>query len=121
MSWTTKQIRYLDEHAHEGADEIAEALGKTVKAVQWMASKRGVSLRKRYTCPKCGSVRTVPLNAVTGWCRICTKEEHVRQLGQEAELERKEVRREQELDREANRYYNRKYRAKKKRKSPKKS
>lgn len=114
--WTTWELRYLDEHAEEGAEAIAEALGKTVKAVQWQASQRGVSLAIRYTCPRCGKTTRQPLNARTGFCKLCNLEVHMAQLKEEARREQEEVRKEQALMRERNRYYNQKYRAKKKRK-----
>ena len=45
MTWTSSEVRYLEEHAGDGAVAIAEALGKTVRAVEVQASKYGLSLR----------------------------------------------------------------------------
>lgn len=114
MTWTPRQIRYLDEHAQDGAEKIAKALGMTVNAVQIMVSRRGLSLKKRWVCPKCGSTTTKPLNSITGWCPLCVKKERVRGLRIEAQSIKDEARVEEELNKEANRYYNQKLRAKKK-------
>lgn len=114
MQWTMREIRYLDEHANEGAEAIAEALGRTYSSVVQQAHSRGVSLKRRWICPRCGATVRNPLNAQTGWCVLCTKEEHVKHLREEAEQARREAKRERELNKERNRYYNVKLRAKKK-------
>lgn len=75
MHWTSREIAYLEAHAHEGAQAIAEALGKTVSSVQLQAHRYGISLRKRWICPKCGEEVYTPLAKWTGWCRQCTTEE----------------------------------------------
>lgn len=113
--WTTGQIRYLDENCHEGAEFIAAQLGKSVSAVQVMASRRGVSLKKRYQCPKCGATVANPLNSTTGWCANCTKEERAKRYADELAAEREEVERELRANKERQRLYSQRYRARKKR------
>ena len=71
--WTMREIRYLEEHANEGSAAIAKALGRSAGAVRIQASHYGISLRKRWHCPKCGHWSCKPLNARTGWCATCTK------------------------------------------------
>lgn len=34
MTWTSSEVRYLEEHAGDGAAAIAEALGKSVTAIE---------------------------------------------------------------------------------------
>lgn len=40
--WSTREIRYLREHAGDGAKEIAKALGRTTEAVKLQARKCGI-------------------------------------------------------------------------------
>ena len=47
--WSTREIRYLKEHAGDGAKEIAKALGRTTEAVKLQARKCGICLL--YTSP----------------------------------------------------------------------
>lgn len=37
--WSTSEIRYLEQHAHEGVKAIAFALGRSSKAVESQASR----------------------------------------------------------------------------------
>ena len=115
MNWTTAEIRYLEEHAGDGARAIAEALGRTVDSVKWQARQCGLSLRRRWQCPKCGMQTFKPLNRRSGWCSACTKEERAREYSRQVHSIEEEVRREEKANRERQRLYNRKYVAKKKR------
>ena len=63
MKWTTREIKYLEEHANDGAEEIAEALGRTIISVQVQACRYGISLAPRCRCPKCGAVTRKPQRA----------------------------------------------------------
>ena len=62
MTWTSSEVRYLEEHAGDGAVAIAEALGKSVTAIEVQAHRYGLSLRKRWLCPKCGRETFKPLD-----------------------------------------------------------
>lgn len=112
--WTTREIRYLEEHGHEGAEAVARKLGRSLVSVQHAASALGVSLRKRWRCPKCGRMTKRPLNASTGWCLACTKELRNREAAEEVRELEDEASRLARLDSERNRLYVRKSRAKKK-------
>ncbi len=114
--WTTGEIRYLEEHAGDGAEAVAEALGRTVKSVQVQAQRYGLSLRKAWLCPKCGSKTHKPLSAKTGWCVSCTREARNESLAREVDELRKEAMREKKVNRERQRLYSAKSRAKKSRK-----
>ncbi len=48
MNWTTDEIRYLEEHAGDGAVAVAEHLGRSVVSVQVQASRYGVSLARSW-------------------------------------------------------------------------
>lgn len=104
MRWTTEEIRYLEEHAHEGTVAVGKALGRSPGSVQIQASRYGVSMQRRWQCPRCGAVVGSPLSTRTGWCKACTKaersdriEEEVRELRDEVERNRREDRRRQAL------------------------
>lgn len=114
MYWTTYKLRYLEEHANEGAEAIAEALGCSRTAVEVQASRYGISLRKRWRCPRCGMVTFRPLSTVTGWCANCTKEARRERIAEEVRELEEEVRRQERENRERQRLYARKHRAKKK-------
>ena len=73
--WTPAEVSYLTAHANEGAQAVADALGRSVRSVECAASRYRVSLRRRWMCPRCSRVTYVPLSAQTGWCRTCTIEE----------------------------------------------
>lgn len=113
--WTTGEVRYLDEHAHEGAAAIARALGRSVYSVQQQASTYRISLQIRWHCPRCGHWTRRPLDSRTGWCAVCTKAERRRRYEQEVRELEEEVMREREEDRMRQALYARKCRVKKKR------
>lgn len=97
--WTVNEVRYLEAHAHEGADAVAIALGRSRSAVKHQAAAYGISLRRRWFCPKCGKWAYKPLNGRTGWCAACTK--RARRWRKEDELAdmREQKEREQAEDR----------------------
>lgn len=70
--WRRWEIDYLSKHAGNGAQAVAEKLGRSAKAVQNMASRLGISLREISLCPNCGQETYLPLSPRTGWCRACT-------------------------------------------------
>lgn len=80
----------MEVHRADGAEKIARKLGRSVHSVETQASKYGISLRKRYHCPKCGFHSFVPLSASTGWCRSCT----LRASREKAESVNRELRKE---------------------------
>lgn len=112
MTWTSSEVRYLEEHAGDGAAAIAEALGKTVRAVEVQASKYGLSLRRRWICPRCGRQTFKPLSSRTGWCVSCTREQRAAEIAEQVRAMEEEVRREGRVNKERQRLYSRKYRAK---------
>lgn len=112
--WTTHELSYLEEHAGEGAEAIAEALGFTPRAVEVQASKYGISLRKFWLCPNCGMKTRKPLSPKTGWCASCTKELRNEGIAEEVRALEEEVRREEKVNRERQRLYSAKSRARKK-------
>lgn len=114
MNWTSREIRYLEEHAEDGAEAIAEALGRSKSSVEHQAHRYGVSIRRRWRCPKCGAVTRKPLSSVTGWCANCTKEERRGRIAEEVRELEEEVRRAQREDRERQALYSKKSRARKK-------
>lgn len=113
MTWTSSEVRYLEEHAGDGAEAIAKALGKSVKAVKNQAMRYGLSLRKRCLCPKCGRETFKPLSNRTGWCVSCTREQRAAEIAEQVRAMEEEVRREDKANKERQRLYSRKYRAKK--------
>ena len=70
MRWTRAEMEFLERNAANGASWLAAALGRSKVAVQSKASRMGVSLVYRWTCPRCGraSFQTAGRN---GWCRTC--------------------------------------------------
>ena len=48
MKWTTREIKYLEDHAEDGAEAIAEALGRSVQSVKAQAKRFGLSLRRAW-------------------------------------------------------------------------
>lgn len=70
--WKPWELELLCRRADEGAEAVAEATGRTVKAVQHMASRMAVSLRRSWNCPNCGQETYTPLSPRTGWCRACS-------------------------------------------------
>lgn len=113
MKWTSREIKYLEEHAGDGAEAIAEALNRTKRSVEIQASKYGVSLRKTWVCPKCGMLVSKPLSRRTGWCAACTKERRREFLEKQVRELEEEARRNEREDRERQRLYSRKSRARK--------
>lgn len=111
--WSTRELRYLEEHAGEGAAAIAKALGRSRQSVKQQAMRSGLSLRQRSQCPNCGRWTFRPLNRVNGWCMECTKELHMRELAEQANAMREEAVRERRNNRERQRHYSAKSRAKK--------
>lgn len=75
MRWSRWEVDCLVVHAGEGAEAVAQRLGRSVASVQVMASRLGISLARRWECPRCGKVTYLPLSPKTGACRICTVEE----------------------------------------------
>ena len=114
--WSTSEVAYLEEHAPEGAEAVAEALGRSPESVRQQAKRYGVSLRKRWYCPKCGHWSAKPLSVKTGWCAVCTKAERRRYLEQEVRDLEEEVMRERDEDRKRQAIYSKKSRLKKSRK-----
>ena len=110
--WSSREIAYLQDHAHEGAAAIAAALGRSTSSVQWQASQYGISLKVRWQCPSCGAWSTKPPSKRTGWCSACTKARQREKLEEEArELER-QVMREREENRKRQAIYSKKNRLK---------
>lgn len=104
--WTEREEAYLQGHASDGAQAVADALGRTVSSVQTHASRMGISLYKRWRCPKCGRYSYKPLTKWSGWCRKCSieasadtaalKNRQIRkEIAEEKEAIRKEERRRQ--------------------------
>lgn len=114
MKWTSREIKYLEEHAGDGAKEIAKVLNRTARSVENQARRFGVSLRRSWMCPKCGMRVSKPLSSRTGWCAACTKEKRREFLAEQVRDLEEEVRRNEREDKERQRLYSRKSRAKKK-------
>ena len=100
--WKDHEEDYLREHAGDGAQAIANALGRTVPSVKTHASRMGVSLYKRWHCPRCGRYTYKPLTKWSGWCRKCSIEESAdtaalknRQIRREVAEEKEAIRREE--------------------------
>lgn len=70
--WQEWEFDYLRKHAGDGAEAIAEKLGRSKGAVKIMASRERISLSRHWTCPRCGRKTYQPLVAWSGWCRRCT-------------------------------------------------
>lgn len=70
--WKDWELDYLYNHAGDGAQSIAEKLGRTKGAVEVMASRERISLTRRWRCPRCGRTTYAPLVQWSGWCRRCT-------------------------------------------------
>lgn len=68
-------MRYLSEHAGDGAVPIAEKLGRSVISVQVKASRMGLSLCRRWLCPRCGHYTYSEPVSHTGWCLKCSIDE----------------------------------------------
>ena len=112
--WTSGEVRYLEEHAGDGARQIAKALMRSEEAVKAQAKRLGISLRYRQACPRCGQLTGKPLNRRTGWCQACTKEARSREIAQDVAALEESAQREGRANKERQRLYNRRYLAKKK-------
>ena len=113
MRWTSREIKYLEDHGSEGADAVAKALNRSVDSVRRQANRYGVSLRRSWLCPNCGQRTFKPLSGRTGWCAACTKEARAAEIAEEVRDMEREATRQREADRERQRLYSRKSRAKK--------
>lgn len=111
-TWGTQEIRYLERHAGDGAEAIAEALGRSPEAVRHQANAYGISLRMRWQCPHCGQVTYKPLNGRTGWCHVCTMKARRMELEEEVREVEAEAKRELEERRKRQAIYSRKSRLK---------
>ena len=111
--WSTAEIRYLGEHATEGADAVAAALDRSIGSVTQQAWRYGISLRQKWYCPNCCRWSYKPLHSMTGWCASCTKANARQRLACEVRELEEEVRREQEEDRKRQALYSKKSRLKK--------
>ena len=96
--WKLDEEAYLQAHAGDGAQAIASALGRTVPSVITHASRLGVSLVRRWRCPRCGRDTFSPLVKWSGWCRKCSVDESAdraalknRQLRKEIAEERRRI------------------------------
>ena len=114
MKGTTREIKYLEDHAGDGARAIASHLGRSVQSVKAQAKRYGLSLRRAWQCPKCGRHVHAPLSPKTGWCRSCTLEHRNERIAEQVRELQEEVRREENVKRERQRLYSAKSRAKKK-------
>lgn len=114
MKWTTREIKYLEDHADDGAAAIAERLGRSVQSVKAQAKRFGLSLRRAWRCPKCGRRVHTPLSPKTGWCQSCTLERRNERIAEQVRELQEEVRREESVKRERQRLYSAKSRARKK-------
>ena len=94
------------------ADAVAEALGLTREAVRQQAKKYGISLRKRWTCPNCGSTVFKPLSTRTGWCEACTRELRYEEISEQVRQMQDAIRRNEDVERKRQAVYSRKHRLK---------
>ena len=101
--WRELEESYLREHAGDGAQAIADALGRTVSSVKTHASRMGISLYKRWYCPNCGRYTYRPLSKWSGWCRRCSVEASADTAAMKNRRIRKEVEEEREAIRKAER------------------
>jgi hypothetical protein len=88
--WKPVEESYLQEHAGDGAQAIADALGRSIPAVKTHASRMGVSLVRRWLCPRCGHWSYREPTKWSGWCRRCSIEESA----DTAAVKNREIRRE---------------------------
>ena len=75
MRWGEHETRYLVRHRDDGAELIAEALGRSTDSVRSKAKRLGVELtyRKLEICPVCGTsyVRPNTKAGTHGMCVSC--------------------------------------------------
>lgn len=114
MRWTSGDVRYMEEHAEDGVESIARALGRSPSSVRTQASRLGISVRRFWKCPRCGMRSSKPLSRVTGWCRTCTLEARREVIAAQIRDMEDEARREEDAERERQRLYSKKNRVKKK-------
>lgn len=112
MRWTSREVRYLEEHAHEGCDAIARKLERSPESVRQQAKHYGVSLRTKWWCPHCARWSYKPLSVKTGWCSTCTKAARRQELEDSLHDMREEVMREKQEDRKRQAVYSAKNRLK---------
>ncbi len=102
--WKKAEETYLAEHAGDGAEAIAEKLGRSVSSVQTHASRMGISLVIRYHCPRCGKYTYTPLAKWSGWCRACSIRESADTAAVKNRQIRKEIAEEKKAIKEAERH-----------------
>lgn len=112
--WSTRELRYLRDHANEGAAQVAHDLDRSISSVQSQAHDQGLSLRRRWQCPRCGRMTYQPLIKLKGWCRSCVREVRRAEIAEQARDMREEARRADAERRERQRIYSMKSRAKRK-------
>lgn len=95
--WRRYEDEYLEKHAGDGAKAIADSLGRTVPSVKSHASRMGISLYRRWHCPKCGRFTYRPLTEWSGWCRRCS----IEASADTAAVKNREIRKEVQLEKEA--------------------
>ena len=95
--WRRYEEEYLERHAGDGSIAIAEHLGRTVSSVKSHASRMGISLYKRWFCPKCGKYTYKPLTEWSGWCRRCS----IEASADTAAMKNREIRKEVEMEKAA--------------------
>lgn len=101
--WSRTEEEYLREHAGEGAKAVADALGRTVPSVQVKASRMGVTLFKRWHCPRCGRWVYAPLAKWSGWCRKCSIDESADTAAEKNRRIRRDIEEERRLAKDAER------------------
>lgn len=100
MNWRWKdwELEYLNAHAGDGAQAIANRLGRTKRAVEVMASKERISLCKSWICPRCGRKVYTPLTNWSGWCRRCSIQETRDRAAEANRRVRAEIKEERRLE-----------------------
>lgn len=108
--WSTSEVEYLASHAGDGAASVASALNRSVQAVKVQASRYGISLRRRWHCPRCGNTTFTPLSPKTGWCSACAKEEQAIETARQIALMERDSERDAEATRRRQAAYSKKSR-----------
>lgn len=111
--WTSAEIAYMREHGREGAQAVADALGRSVASVSVQASRYGITLRRRWLCTNCGEWTYKPLDGRTGWCATCAKARGRQRIERDIEQIRAELAREAEETRARQAAYAKKSRLRK--------
>lgn len=90
--WSDNDVRYLRRHRDDGAELIAEALGRTPASVRNKAARLGVSIgyRQLETCPLCGAypVRPGTRAGSHGMCCTCWERRKAENMRERAAEER---------------------------------